>query len=75
LPGSGCMLRSLLVAGLGEPAPLKEGRIFGDEGNDLINVDDGNGTVNCVPGRKDKVFFDENDTVPANCEIRNPASV
>jgi hypothetical protein len=71
------MPRSLLVAGLGEPAPLKEGRIFGDEGNDLINVDDGdgNGTVNCVPGRKDKVFFDENDTVPANCEIRNPASV
>jgi RTX calcium-binding nonapeptide repeat (4 copies) len=51
--------------------------VFGDEGKDTINVDDGDGndSVDCGPGRKDRVFFDEGDTVLRNCEIRNPATV
>jgi Ca2+-binding RTX toxin-like protein len=51
--------------------------IYGDEGNDTINVYEfgvaGADTVNCGPGRKDKVFFDRGiDVVANNCEIRKP---
>jgi Ca2+-binding RTX toxin-like protein len=49
--------------------------IYGDEGNDTINVEDAAGpdTVNCGPGKRDKVFFNEDeDTISRNCEIKNP---
>jgi hypothetical protein len=50
--------------------------IYGDEGNDTIDVRDGDlgpDRVNCSPGRKDKVFFDEpEDTAARNCEIKKP---
>jgi hypothetical protein len=50
--------------------------IYGDEGNDIIDVRDGDlgpDTVNCGPGAKDRVFFDEpEDTVAKNCEIKRP---
>src|SRR5215218_8489315 len=50
--------------------------VFADEGNDTINVREGEGvagadTVFCGPGKKDKVFFDENmDFLHKGCEIR-----
>ncbi|MBA2714910.1 MAG: hypothetical protein H0U55_15315 [Rubrobacteraceae bacterium] len=51
-------------------------RIYGDEGNDTIRVQEGrNGedTVNCGSGAKDRVFFDRGiDVINRNCEIRNP---
>jgi Ca2+-binding RTX toxin-like protein len=49
--------------------------IYGDEGNDTIDVRDGDlgpDTVDCGAGRKDKVFFNEGDTVAKNCEIKKP---
>jgi len=50
--------------------------IYGDEGNDTINVQEGRtgeDTVNCGPGAKDRVFFDQGtDTISRTCEIRNP---
>jgi Ca2+-binding RTX toxin-like protein len=49
--------------------------MYGDEGNDTINVEDAAGpdTVNCGPGKRDKVFFNEDeDTISRNCEIKNP---
>jgi Ca2+-binding RTX toxin-like protein len=54
--------------------------IYGDEGNDTIDVQEGGSnhadTVNCGPGKKDRVFFDQGgvgvaDTV-TGCEIKNP---
>jgi len=53
--------------------------IYGDEGNDTIRVNEFNGaaagdTVNCGPGAKDRVFFDQGfDTIHKSCEIRNPS--
>ena len=41
--------------------------IFGDEGNDRINVQEGDNfpdTVNCGPGKKDRVFFDKGIDLP-----------
>ncbi|HLL39094.1 MAG TPA: hypothetical protein VK357_05425 [Rubrobacteraceae bacterium] len=52
--------------------------IYGDEGNDTILVAEGNGspagdTVDCGPGKKDKVTFDRDiDTIAKNCEIKKP---
>jgi Ca2+-binding RTX toxin-like protein len=50
--------------------------IYGDEGNDTIDVQEatnGEDTVNCGPGKKDRVFFDQGtDTISRTCEIRNP---
>jgi Ca2+-binding RTX toxin-like protein len=50
--------------------------IFGHGGNDTIEVqegDNGANTVDCGPGQKDKVVFDQGvDTVRKNCEIRTP---
>jgi len=52
--------------------------IYGDEGNDTIFVAEGNGataadTVDCGPGSKDRVSFDQGiDTIAKNCEIKNP---
>jgi len=50
--------------------------IYGDEGNDTIDEREGtNGedTVNCGSGKKDRLFFDQGiDTVAKNCEIRDP---
>jgi Ca2+-binding RTX toxin-like protein len=50
--------------------------IYGDEGNDTIDVDElgtdesaGADTVDCGPGKKDKVFADSNDTL-THCEIK-----
>jgi Ca2+-binding RTX toxin-like protein len=51
-------------------------RVYGDEGNDTIDVQEatnGEDTVNCGPGKKDRVFFDQGtDTISRTCEIRNP---
>ena len=51
-------------------------RILADDGNDLIDVQEGVGgsdTVFCGPGTKDKVFFDQgSDIIAKNCEIKNP---
>jgi Ca2+-binding RTX toxin-like protein len=50
--------------------------IYGDEGNDTIDVrdnDSGPDTVNCGPGKKDKVSFDKSEDVIANnCEVKQP---
>ena len=51
--------------------------IYGDEGNDTIDMYElgvaGADTVNCGPGKKDKVFFDKGiDVIANNCEIRKP---
>jgi Ca2+-binding RTX toxin-like protein len=50
--------------------------IYGDEGNDTIDVrdnDSGPDTVNCGPGKKDKVSFDKSEDVIANnCEVMQP---
>ncbi len=48
--------------------------IYGDEGNDTIDVRDGDlgpDFVDCGPGKKDKVFFNPEDTV-VRCEIKKP---
>jgi Ca2+-binding RTX toxin-like protein len=53
--------------------------LYGDEGNDTIEVNEFNGaaagdTVNRGPGTKDRVFFDKGvDTIHKCCEIRKPA--
>jgi Ca2+-binding RTX toxin-like protein len=48
--------------------------IFGDEGNDTLNVQEGDvfeDNVDCGPGKKDKVFFDDGiDIIARNCEIK-----
>jgi Ca2+-binding RTX toxin-like protein len=52
---------------------LAEATIFGDEGNDTIDVRDGGGqdSVDCGPGKKDKVTFDQGiDIIRKNCEIK-----
>jgi Ca2+-binding RTX toxin-like protein len=49
--------------------------IYGDEGNDSIDVQDGDqfeDVVNCGPGKKDTVFFDEGFDTVTGCEKKNP---
>jgi Ca2+-binding RTX toxin-like protein len=50
--------------------------IYGDEGNDTIDVQEGDDehsdVVNCGPGTKDKVFFDEGFDTVTGCEKKNP---
>ena len=55
-----------------------EDLIFGDEGNDTIDVQEqgaaGADTVNCGPGKRDRVFFEAgHDIINKNCEIRKGA--
>ena len=52
--------------------------IYGDEGNDTIDVQEGDefpDMVNCVPGTKDKVFFDEGFDTVTGCEKKNSQEV
>ena len=49
--------------------------IYGDEGNDTIDVREGDDfadTVDCGPGKKDRVFFDVGVDTVTRCEIKNP---
>ena len=49
--------------------------IYGDQGNDTIDVQEGDeftDAVNCGPGTKDKVFFDEGFDTVTGCEKKNP---
>ena len=60
-----------------DPNESDSDTIYGDEGNDTIDVHENNlagaDTVNCGPGTKDKVSFDQGiDKISRNCEIRNP---
>jgi Ca2+-binding RTX toxin-like protein len=53
-------------------------RIYGDEGNDTIDVQEGDefpDMVNCVPGTKDKVFFDEGFDTVTSCDKKNSQEV
>ena len=50
--------------------------IYGDEGNDTIDVREneaGNDVVDCGPGKKDTVFFDEGSDTVTRCERKNPS--